>query len=94
MPSAYLAQRRDQPHVPDRVRELRTPGGLQVGQQVKLARGVCPVMQAAQRNAAGRIAAPAARARNQVCRIDSMVCSTYDAAPSGDGCALTLGDCH
>src|SRR5258707_12521631 len=42
----YTPQHPDQPHVPDRVRELRPPRRLQVGQQVEFAAVVGPMATA------------------------------------------------
>ena len=64
-------QRPDQPDVPDGVRELRPPGGLEVRQQVELAGVVGAVARpAAERDDAERVAAAAERPRDQVRRVD------------------------
>jgi len=53
------SQRADQPDVPDRVRELRPPDGLQVWQQIDLAAVVGPMASATQGSDAEAISAPA-----------------------------------
>ena len=75
----------------DRVRALGTPGGLEVGQQVELAAVVGPVVMAAQRHDAQRVAAPAQRPRDQVRRVDPAGGRAPDGArAAGDGEALRL----
>jgi hypothetical protein len=68
--------------VPDRVRKLRPPRRLEVGQQVELAAIVGPMVQATQRDAARRVSALAKGARDQVRRVDPPVPQTMHLRPA------------
>jgi hypothetical protein len=76
------------------MRELASPPGLQVWQQIQLPAVVGPVMDAAERHDAQRMAAPSERARDQVRRVDSAIGSADDAAPSGHRGSLGVGRGH
>ena len=85
-------QRADQPDVPDGVRELRPPRGLEIRQQVELAGVVGAVARtAAERHDAERVAAAAERPRDQVRRVDAVSRAADDAGPAGDGEPLAVG---
>jgi hypothetical protein len=93
--AADPSQRPDQPDVPDGVRELRPPPGLQIRQQIELATVKRAVTRhAAQRHHAQRLPAPAERPGNEMRGVDAGLGAAYDARPAGDGGALRLTRCH
>jgi hypothetical protein len=88
-------ERTDHADVPDRVRELRPPGRLQVREQVELAGVVGAVARsAAERHDAERVAAAAEGAGNQVRWIHSVLGPADDARPAGDRGTLGVGGSH
>jgi hypothetical protein len=84
-------QRPDQPDVPDRVRELGSPSGLEVGEEVEPALVVAAVACSTERDYAQRIPASAQRAGDHVSRVDPAIAAAHDARASGDGGALSIG---
>jgi hypothetical protein len=81
--------------MPDGVRELRPPAGLEVPQQIELA-GVVGAMAraAAERDDAEWIAAAAERPRYEVGSINTVLGTAYDARPAGHRGPLCLARCH
>ena len=77
--------------MPDGVRELRPPRGLEVRQQVELAGVVGAVARTAEGGYATGVPAAAERLWDQVSGVNTLHRTADDAGPAGDGARAVVG---